>query len=328
MIRNNLSWINLNAGSSGGSGGGGVSDYNDLANRPIISMTGTSQNPLKLWNLSTGLYLLNGYVYYNTTNTRECVNLFVSITAQIQNGKYVLSAFVPSWEGHYEYIKANSTSTDYTDTQILKMLTEDDVLTLTNEVEYTPTTDYHPSTKKYVDEAMQSVMEEFAKMGVNEQDIKTLIAENRRRDIAIQALLNETADKNVTIEEDTHTISLDYSMEDGMATVNSIEGSTLVNVSKTVDEVYVTKSQDRVEQSKVANTIGEQNGKICPIIEGDTLVNVCDQKDPIAITKSYTVENSGNHIALQGEYDGKCRPVIQGNTMVNLVKNKSYLLGY
>ena len=87
MIRNNLSWINLNAGSSGGSGGGGVSDYNDLANRPIISMTGTSQNPLKLWNLSTGLYLLNGYVYYNTTNTRECVNLFVSITAQIQNGK-------------------------------------------------------------------------------------------------------------------------------------------------------------------------------------------------------------------------------------------------
>ena len=152
MIRNNLSWINLNAGSSGGSGGGGVSDYNDLANRPIISMTGTSQNPLKLWNLSTGLYLLNGYVYYNTTNTRECVNLFVSITAQIQNGKYVLSAFVPSWEGHYEYIKANSTSTDYTDTQILKMLTEDDVLTLTNEVEYTPTTDYHPSTKEYVDE--------------------------------------------------------------------------------------------------------------------------------------------------------------------------------
>ena len=317
MIRNNLSWINLNAGSSGG--GGGVSDYNDLANRPIISMTGTSQNPLKLWNLSTGLYLLNGYVYYNTTNTRECVNLFVSITAQIQNGKYVLSAFVPSWEGHYEYIKANSTSTDYTDTQILKMLTEDDVLTLTNEVEYTPTTDYHPSTKKYVDEAMQSVMEEFAKMGVNEQDIKTLIAENRRRDIAIQALLNETADKNVTIEEDTHTISLDYSMEDGMATVNSIEGSTLVNVSKTVDEVYVTKSQDRVEQSKVANTIGEQNGKLCPIIEGDTLVNVCDQKDPIAITKSYTIENSGNHIALQGEYDGSCRPVIQGNTMVNLL---------
>ena len=130
------------------------------------------------------------------------------------------------------------------------MLTEDDVLTLTNEVEYTPTTDYHPSTKKYVDEAMQSVMEEFAKMGVNEQDIKTLIAENRRRDIAIQALLNETADKNVTIEEDTHTISLDYSMEDGMATVNSIEGSTLVNVSKTVDEVYITKSQDRVEQSQ------------------------------------------------------------------------------
>ena len=321
MIRNNLSWINLNAGSSGGSGGGGVSDYNDLANRPIISMTGTSQNPLKLWNLSTGLYLLNGYVYYNTTNTRECVNLFVSITAQIQNGKYVLSAFVPSWEGHYEYIKANSTSTDYTDTQILKMLTEDDVLTLTNEVEYTPTTDYHPSTKKYVDEAMQSVMEEFAKMGVNEQDIKTLIAENRRRDIAIQALLNETADKNVTIEEDTHTISLDYSMEDGMVTVNSIEGSTLVNVSKTVDEVYATKSQDRVEQSKVANTIGEQNGKLCPIIEGDTLVNVCDQKDPIAITKSYTVENSGNHIALQGEYDGSCRPVIQGNTLVNLCTN-------
>ena len=239
MINNNLSWINLNASSSGG---GGVTDYNDLANRPIKSLTGTSQNPLKLWTLSTGLYLLNGYVNYDVNNSKECIRLFVSITAQMQNNEYVMSAFIPSWEAHYEYKKESSASTEYTEHQMLKMLTQDEVLTMTNETEYTPSGDYNPSTKKYVDDTMEAVMQEFAKMGVNEEDIQSLIAENRRRDIAIQALLSETADKNVTVEDETHIISLDYSVDDGFATVNSLEGSTLVNVSSQKESVSISST--------------------------------------------------------------------------------------
>ena len=240
MIGNNLSWINLNASSSGGTGG--VTDYNDLANRPIKSLTGTSQNPLKLWTLLTGLYLLNGYVNYDVNNSKECIRLFVSITAQMQNNEYVMSAFIPSWEAHYEYKKESSASTEYTEHQMLKMLTQDEVLTMTNEAEYTPSGDYNPSTKKYVDDTMEAVMQEFAKMGVNEEDIQSLIAENRRRDIAIQALLSETADKNVTVEDETHIISLDYSVDDGFATVNSIEGSTLVNVSSQKESVSISST--------------------------------------------------------------------------------------
>lgn len=238
MINNNLSWINLNASSSGG----GVTDYNDLANRPIKSLTGTSQNPLKLWTLSTGLYLLNGYVNYDVNNSKECVRLFVSITAQMQNNEYVMSAFIPSWEAHYEYKKASSASTEYTEHQMLKMLTQDEVLTMTNEAEYTPSGDYNPSTKKYVDDTMEAVMQEFSKMGVNKEDIQSLIAENRRRDIAIQALLSETADKNVTVEDETHIISLDYSVDNGFATVNSLEGSTLVNVSSQKESVSISST--------------------------------------------------------------------------------------
>ena len=240
MINNNLSWINLNASSGGGTGG--VTDYNDLANRPIKSLTGTSQNPLKLWTLSTGLYLLNGYVNYDVNNSRECIRLFVSITAQMQGNEYVMSAFIPSWEAHYEYKKASGASTEYSEHQMLKMLTQDEVLTMTNEAEYTPSGDYNPSTKKYVDDTMEAVMQEFAKMGVNEKDIQSLIAENRRRDIAIQALLNETADKKVTIEEETHIISLDYSIDDGFATVDSLEGSTLVNVSSQKESVSISST--------------------------------------------------------------------------------------
>lgn len=240
MINNNLSWINLNASSGGGTGG--VTDYNDLANRPIKSLTGTSQNPLKLWTLSTGLYLLNGYVNYDVNNSRECIRLFVSITAQMQGNEYVMSAFIPSWEAHYEYKKASGASTEYSEHQMLKMLTQDEVLTMTNEAEYTPSGDYNPSTKKYVDDTMEAVMQEFAKMGVNEKDIQSLIAENRRRDIAIQALLNETADKKVTIEEETHIISLDYSVDEGFATVDSLEGSTLVNVSSQKESVSISST--------------------------------------------------------------------------------------
>ena len=327
MLNNNLSWINLNASSGGGTGG--VTDYNDLANRPIKSLTGTSQNPLKLWTLSTGLYLLNGYVNYDVNNSRECIRLFVSITAQMQGNEYVLSAFIPSWEAHYEYKKASGASTEYTEHQMLKMLTQDEVLTMTNEAEYTPSGDYNPSTKKYVDDTMEAVMQEFAKMGVNEKDIQSLIAENRRRDIAIQALLNETADKKVTIEEETHIISLDYSVDEGFATVDSLEGSTLVNVSSQKGSVSISSTFEEELTYLYASTLytvqfeADNNTTVDITLGGATLTGqavVCGVNNIRINTPSTLVDNK---LIIRGY--GNCR--ISNVVVTNSSKEFEYFEG-
>ena len=327
MINNNLSWINLNASSDGGTGG--VTDYNDLANRPIKSLTGTSQNPLKLWTLSTGLYLLNGYVKYDVNNSRECIRLFVSITAQMQGNEYVLSAFIPSWEAHYEYKKASGASTEYLEHQMLKMLTQDEVLTMTNEAEYTPSGDYNPSTKKYVDDTMEAVMQEFAKMGVNEKDIQSLIAENRRRDIAIQALLNETADKKVTIEEETHIISLDYSVDEGFATVDSLEGSTLVNVSSQKESVSISSTFEEELTYLYASTLytvqfeADNNTTVDITLGGATLAGqavVCGVNNIRINTPSTLVDNK---LIIRGY--GNCR--ISNVVVTNSSKEFEYFEG-
>lgn len=327
MINNNLSWINLNASSGGGTGG--VTDYNDLVNRPIKSLTGTSQNPLKLWTLSTGLYLLNGYVNYDVNNSRECIRLFVSITAQMQNNEYVMSAFIPSWEAHYEYKKASGASTEYSEHQMLKMLTQDEVLTMTNEAEYTPSGDYNPSTKKYVDDTMEAVMQEFAKMGVNEKDIQSLIAENRRRDIAIQALLNETADKKVTIEEETHIISLDYSVDEGFATVDSLEGSTLVNVSSQKESVSISSTFEEELTYLYASTLytvqfeADNNTTVDITLGGATLTGqavVCGVNNIRINTPSTLVDNK---LIINGY--GNCR--ISNLVVTNSSKEFEYFEG-
>lgn len=327
MLNNNLSWINLNASSGGGTGG--VTDYNDLANRPIKSLTGTSQNPLKLWTLSTGLYLLNGYVNYDVNNSRECIRLFVSITAQMQGNEYVMSAFIPSWEAHYEYKKASGASTEYAEHQMLKMLTQDEVLTMTNEAEYTPSGDYNPSTKKYVDDTMEAVMQEFAKMGVNEKDIQSLIAENRRRDIAIQALLNETADKKVTIEEETHIISLDYSVDEGFATVDSLEGSTLVNVSSQKGSVSISSTFEEELTYLYASTLytvqfeADNNTTVDITLGGATLTGqavVCGVNNIRINTPSTLVDNK---LIIRGY--GNCR--ISNVVVTNSSKEFEYFEG-
>ena len=118
MLNNNLSWINLNATG----GGGGVSDYNQLANKPIEKLIGTSQNPIKLWTLDTGLYIFDGYVQHTTELASEAKGLFASVTAGTNNGKYVVSAFIPFWEGQYEYILDSLASEIYNEHQIVLMV--------------------------------------------------------------------------------------------------------------------------------------------------------------------------------------------------------------
>ena len=321
MINNGMSWLSLGSYINPKARNTELSnDYNQLTNRPIITLTGTSQNPIKLWKLDVGLYILNGYVQHTDALLSEARGLFVSATVGIVNGKYVISAFIPFWEGQYEYILPSLSSETYTEHQMIRMITQGNSLTLDNIREYTPSEEYHPSTKKYVDDTIEIMKNELGKMGLNNNDIQSLMKENRRRDIAIQALLSQNSDKMVTIDEEVHNISMDYSLDEGIATINTLEGDTLVNVSKDTEyDKVLSYEQDIVENTNTVNL--EVDGNLNPIIVGDTLVNVCTQNNPTAITNEYTVEGS-NHFALQDEVEGNCRPIIQGNTIVNRSKTK------
>ena len=321
MINNGMSWLSLGNYINPKARNTELSnDYNQLTNRPIITLTGTSQNPIKLWKLDVGLYILNGYVQHTDALLSEARGLFVSATVGIVNGKYVISAFIPFWEGQYEYILPSLSSETYTEHQMIRMITQGNSLTLDNIREYFPTQDYHPTTKKYVDETMDAIRNELNKMGLNNNDVQSLIKENRRRDIAIQALLSQNSDKMVTINEEVHNISMDYSLDEGIATINTLEGDTLVNVSKDTEyDKILSYEQDIVENTNTVDL--EADGNLNPIIVGDTLVNVCTQNNPTAITNEYTVEGN-NHFALQDEVEGNCRPIIQGNTIVNRSKTK------
>ena len=321
MINNGMSWLSLGNYINPKTRNTELSnDYNQLTNRPIITLTGTSQNPIKLWKVDVGLYILNGYVQYTDTLLSEARGLFVSVTIGVVDGKYVISAFIPFWEGQYEYILPSLNSETYTEHQIIRMITQGNSLTLDNIREYFPTQDYHPTTKKYVDETMDAIRNELNRMGLNNNDVQSLIKENRRRDIAIQALLSQNSDKMVTIDEEVHNISMDYSLDNGIATINTLEGDTLVNVSKDTEyDKILSYEQDIVENTNTVDL--EVDGNVNPIIVGDTLVNVCTQNNPTAITNEYTVEGS-NHFALQDEVEGNCKPIIQGNTIVNRSKTK------
>ena len=320
-MNNNMSWLSLGNYINPKARNTELSnDYNQLTNRPIITLTGTSQNPIKLWKLDVGLYILNGYVQHTDALLSEARGLFVSATVGIVDGKYVMSAFIPFWEGQYEYILPSLSSETYTEHQMIRMITQGNSLTLDNIREYTPSEEYHPSTKKYVDDTIEIMKNELGKMGLNNNDIQSLMKENRRRDIAIQALLSQNSDKMVTINEEVHNISMDYSLDKGIAIINTLEGDTLVNVSKDTEyDKILSYEQDIVENTNTVDL--EVDGNLNPIIVGDTLVNVCTQNNPTAITNEYTVEGN-NHFALQDEVEGNCRPIIQGNTIVNRSKIK------
>lgn len=69
-------------GNYGGSGGGGsVSDYNELLNKPIKILVGTDISPIVLNNLEYGEYLIKGsYVYTNKdTNIKKPSCQYISI---------------------------------------------------------------------------------------------------------------------------------------------------------------------------------------------------------------------------------------------------------
>ena len=53
-------------------------------------------------------------------------------------------------------------------------------------------------------------------MGVNKENLESLNKENRIRDIKLQALLSETSDRNITIEENVRYFDMPLSIDNGI----------------------------------------------------------------------------------------------------------------
>jgi hypothetical protein len=105
-----------------------VADYNQSTN--VKRIIGTLENPIRLWKLMSGLYLLSGFVQYNDIRIAEyCENedLFVSVTTELQDENHIVSCFIPFWEAQYDYLMTSFDSEEFEEHQVTKMLMEGDV---------------------------------------------------------------------------------------------------------------------------------------------------------------------------------------------------------
>lgn len=129
-----------------GGGSGGISDYNDLLNKPFVNVTGTQESPIYLRALSTGAYILNGNcspydgseVYMGANNAVTFVNHFDTVTAiQIFYPPYNQVQYFEIYDDNYTtntvYLN-NLTTKEYVDGLVGSINTELATLTTVSEV--------------------------------------------------------------------------------------------------------------------------------------------------------------------------------------------------
>ena len=296
-------------------------NYNDLDNIPIIKITSTTNNPQKVWELKEGLYMIDGVAQVDNSTSYEVSNLLISMTARLENGKYILSAFIPYLRGLFEYI-LKTNSTEYEQHQKIVLMIKDDTLALDNETIYTPIENYHPATKKYVDDKANEIVAELDRMGVNKENLESLNKENRIRDIKLQALLSETSDRNITIEEDVRYFDMPLSIDNGIVTINEIVGETLVNVCDQEESVAITKSYT-VENENHITLQGEYDGSCRPIVHGNTLVNHNANWDDSLQTGVVTSASGIEDVRVEGIKGQEVSVVVEGNTVLNHALGKT-----
>jgi hypothetical protein len=81
-------------GNYGGTGGGagGTSDYNDLSNKPLINITGSSTSPVVLNTLNYGCYMIKGSFVYTAKDTdvkTVSYQNYIEITQDTVSGRKV-----------------------------------------------------------------------------------------------------------------------------------------------------------------------------------------------------------------------------------------------
>ena len=296
-------------------------NYNDLDNIPIIKITSTTNNPQKIWELKEGLYIINGVAQVDNNTSYEVSNLLISMTARLENGKYILSAFIPYLRGLFEYI-LKTNSIEYEQHQKIVLMIKDDTLTLDNETIYTPIENYHPATKKYVDDKANEIVAELDRMGVNKENLESLNKENRIRDIKLQALLSETSDRNITIEENVRYFDMPLSIDNGIVTINEIVGETLVNVCDQEESVAITKSYTVENENHIALQ-GEYDGSCRPVVYGNTLVNHNTDWDGKVQTGVETSASGIEDVEVEGLKGQEVSVVVEGNTVLNHALGKT-----
>ena len=132
-------------------------DYNPATkkyvdeNKGLNHITGTEENPIVLTDLDIGTYEIDGKLktYPDSTSLKTVYNGLIVVErkdASISKGIYSYNGLIYS----FTYTVSANVFIEN------KFVKDEEVLTRTNTLDFVPTGDYHPVTKKYVDDAMSS----------------------------------------------------------------------------------------------------------------------------------------------------------------------------
>lgn len=123
-------------------------DYVD-DNKGLNHITGTEENPIILTDLDIGTYEIDGKLktYPDSTSLKTVFNGLIVVErkdASISKGIYSYNGLIYS----FAYTASANLFIEN------KFVKDEEVLTRTNTSDFTPTADYNPATKKYVDDAI------------------------------------------------------------------------------------------------------------------------------------------------------------------------------
>jgi hypothetical protein len=115
-------------------------------NKGLNHITGTEENPIILTDLDIGTYEIDGKLktYPDSTSLKTVYNGLIVVErkdASISKGIYSYNGLIYS----FAYTVSANVFIEN------KFVKDEEVLTRTNTTDFTPTNDYHPTTKKYVD---------------------------------------------------------------------------------------------------------------------------------------------------------------------------------
>ena len=121
-------------------------------NKGLNHITGTEENPIILTDLDIGIYEIDGKLktYPDSTSLKTVYNGLIVVErkdASISKGIYSYNGLIYS----FSYTVSANVFIEN------KFVKDEEVLTRTNTSDFTPTGDYHPATKKYVDDSIPSI---------------------------------------------------------------------------------------------------------------------------------------------------------------------------
>lgn len=144
-----------------------TTDYVD-DNKGLNHITGTEENPIILTDLDIGTYEIDGKLktYPDSTSLKTVYNGLIVVERKdtsVSKGIYSYNGLIYS----FAYtVSANLFIEN-------KFVKDEEVLTRTNTSDFTPTADYHPTTKKYVDDAVANATPAI----ITDEDINNIIAD-------------------------------------------------------------------------------------------------------------------------------------------------------